>query len=84
MQCLMGGWWGEYSFRCQPVDYSENPTAIRVSSPRISFSLSDSAGCSDDDDDDKITATVPDPCIIYPTLLIEMKIYYSPDVYICI
>lgn len=27
----MGGWWGEYSFRCQPVDYSDSPTAIRVS-----------------------------------------------------
>lgn len=31
MQCLMGGWWGEYSFRCQPVDRSSNPTATRVS-----------------------------------------------------
>ena len=30
-QSLMGGWWGQYSFRCQPVDYSNNPTALRVS-----------------------------------------------------
>ncbi|XP_058806698.1 elongation of very long chain fatty acids protein AAEL008004-like isoform X3 [Phymastichus coffea] len=29
-ESLMGGWWGEYSFRCQPVDYSDNPTAIRM------------------------------------------------------
>ncbi|XP_033326289.1 very long chain fatty acid elongase AAEL008004 isoform X2 [Megalopta genalis] len=29
-ECLMGGWWGEYSFRCQPVDYSDSPTAIRM------------------------------------------------------
>ncbi|XP_076278012.1 very long chain fatty acid elongase AAEL008004 isoform X3 [Lasioglossum baleicum] len=29
-ECLMGGWWGHYSFRCQPVDYSNNPTAIRM------------------------------------------------------
>lgn len=30
-QYLMSGWWGSYSFRCQPVDYSNNPTALRVS-----------------------------------------------------
>ncbi|XP_076686841.1 very long chain fatty acid elongase AAEL008004 isoform X4 [Andrena cerasifolii] len=29
-ECLMGGWWGQYSFRCQPVDYTDNPTAIRM------------------------------------------------------
>lgn len=29
-ECLMGGWWGEYSFRCQPVDKSHNPTAMRM------------------------------------------------------
>ncbi|XP_017890685.1 elongation of very long chain fatty acids protein AAEL008004-like isoform X1 [Ceratina calcarata] len=29
-ESLMGGWWGHYSFRCQPVDYSNNPTAIRI------------------------------------------------------
>ncbi|KAG7196479.1 hypothetical protein KM043_007920 [Ampulex compressa] len=29
-ECLMGGWWGQYSFRCQPVDYSNSPTAIRM------------------------------------------------------
>uniref|UniRef100_A0A1B6FPY0 Elongation of very long chain fatty acids protein n=2 Tax=Cuerna arida TaxID=1464854 RepID=A0A1B6FPY0_9HEMI len=30
-ECLMGGWWGEYSFRCQPVDYSNSSSATRVS-----------------------------------------------------
>lgn len=30
----MGGWWGEYSFRCQPVDKTSSPTATRVSSCR--------------------------------------------------
>jgi len=35
-QCLMGGWWNQYSFRCQPVDYSNSPTAIRVSAPNWS------------------------------------------------
>ncbi|XP_011865612.1 PREDICTED: elongation of very long chain fatty acids protein AAEL008004 isoform X2 [Vollenhovia emeryi] len=29
-ECLMGGWWSQYSFRCQPVDYSNSPTAIRM------------------------------------------------------
>ncbi|KAK6639768.1 hypothetical protein RUM43_008043 [Polyplax serrata] len=29
-ECLMGGWWGQYSFTCQPVDYSSSPTAIRI------------------------------------------------------
>lgn len=28
----MGGWWGEYSFRCQPVDNSGSASATRVSS----------------------------------------------------
>nr|CAD7395075.1 unnamed protein product [Timema cristinae] len=27
--CLMGGWWGHYSFQCQPVDKTNSPTAIR-------------------------------------------------------
>nr|XP_024214935.1 elongation of very long chain fatty acids protein AAEL008004 isoform X2 [Halyomorpha halys] len=27
---LMSGWWGEYSFRCQPVDYSYSPVALRM------------------------------------------------------
>lgn len=27
----MGGWWGEYSFRCQPVDHSTSGRAMRVS-----------------------------------------------------
>lgn len=30
-QSLMGGWLKHYSFRCQPVDYTENPVATRVS-----------------------------------------------------
>ncbi|XP_072757775.1 very long chain fatty acid elongase AAEL008004 isoform X2 [Anoplolepis gracilipes] len=29
-ECLMGGWWDQYSLRCQPVDYSNSPTAIRM------------------------------------------------------
>ncbi|KAH8247154.1 hypothetical protein KR032_011526 [Drosophila birchii] len=29
-ECLMGGWWGSYSFRCQPVDYSDSPTSRRI------------------------------------------------------
>ncbi|XP_024083450.1 elongation of very long chain fatty acids protein AAEL008004 isoform X2 [Cimex lectularius] len=29
-ECLMGGWLREYSFRCQPVDYSDSPTTIRM------------------------------------------------------
>ncbi|XP_012154336.1 very long chain fatty acid elongase AAEL008004 isoform X2 [Megachile rotundata] len=29
-ESLMGGWWGHYSFRCQPVDYSNDPTAVRM------------------------------------------------------
>ena len=28
VQILRGGWWGDYSFRCQPVDYSNNPKAL--------------------------------------------------------
>ncbi|KAK9711119.1 GNS1/SUR4 family [Popillia japonica] len=27
---LMSGWWGSYSFRCQPVDYSNSPMALRM------------------------------------------------------
>ncbi|KAL2725042.1 elongation of very long chain fatty acids protein AAEL008004-like [Vespula squamosa] len=29
-QCLASGWWGVYSFRCQPVDYSDDPMALRM------------------------------------------------------
>ncbi|XP_044726822.1 elongation of very long chain fatty acids protein AAEL008004-like isoform X2 [Chrysoperla carnea] len=29
-ECLMGGWWGQYSFQCQPVDNSESETAVRM------------------------------------------------------
>lgn len=32
-ECLMGGWWGEYSFRCQPVDHGTTGRAMRVSVP---------------------------------------------------
>ncbi|KAG6439623.1 hypothetical protein O3G_MSEX000929 [Manduca sexta] len=28
---LMSGWWGHYDFRCQLVDYSRSPMAMRVS-----------------------------------------------------
>ena len=31
-QSLMGGWLFHYSLKCQPVDYSDDPIAIRVSS----------------------------------------------------
>ncbi|KAF6198178.1 hypothetical protein GE061_007925 [Apolygus lucorum] len=27
---LMSGWWGSYSFRCQPVDYTTSPMAMRM------------------------------------------------------
>ncbi|XP_036323390.1 elongation of very long chain fatty acids protein isoform X1 [Rhagoletis pomonella] len=27
---LMSGWWGNYSFKCQPVDYSNSPLAMRM------------------------------------------------------
>lgn len=27
----MGGWLNHYSLRCQPVDYTDNPVALRVS-----------------------------------------------------
>uniref|UniRef100_A0A0K8TP99 Elongation of very long chain fatty acids protein n=1 Tax=Tabanus bromius TaxID=304241 RepID=A0A0K8TP99_TABBR len=27
---LRSGWWGHYSFKCQPVDYSTNPIALRM------------------------------------------------------
>ncbi|KAH8414537.1 hypothetical protein KR215_008493 [Drosophila sulfurigaster] len=27
---LMSGWWGNYSFACQPVDYSNSPMAMRM------------------------------------------------------
>ena len=30
-QIAMSGWANSYSYRCQPVDYSDNPLAIRVS-----------------------------------------------------
>ncbi|KAB7499339.1 Elongation of very long chain fatty acids protein [Armadillidium nasatum] len=26
----MSGWFGKYSYRCQPVDYSDDPTAVRM------------------------------------------------------
>lgn len=37
MQCLMGGWWRQYSFRCQPVDYTRSHSAVRVSKICIHF-----------------------------------------------
>lgn len=27
---LQSGWWGHYSFKCQPVDYSTSPMAMRM------------------------------------------------------
>lgn len=29
-ECLASGWLGRYSFRCQPVDYSNDPVALRM------------------------------------------------------
>ncbi|CAH2991927.1 unnamed protein product [Chilo suppressalis] len=29
---LVSGWWNDYEFSCQPVDYSDNPKAIRMAS----------------------------------------------------
>lgn len=36
-QGLQGGWMGKYSFACQPVDYSDDPTAVRVSNKFTQF-----------------------------------------------
>lgn len=33
-QLIMSGWGTGYSFRCDVVDYSESPQALRVSHPR--------------------------------------------------
>ncbi|GAB0087458.1 Elongation of very long chain fatty acids protein [Sergentomyia squamirostris] len=27
---LQSGWWGHYSFKCQPVDYTRSPMAMRM------------------------------------------------------
>lgn len=37
LQYLQSGWWGHYDFRCQPVDYSRNPIAMRVSRVILCF-----------------------------------------------
>ncbi|XP_065372435.1 very long chain fatty acid elongase AAEL008004 isoform X2 [Calliphora vicina] len=29
-ECLMGGWWGHYSFTCQPVEYNDHPRTKRM------------------------------------------------------
>uniref|UniRef100_A0A0C9RDQ9 Elongation of very long chain fatty acids protein n=1 Tax=Fopius arisanus TaxID=64838 RepID=A0A0C9RDQ9_9HYME len=29
-ESLASGWWNDYSFRCQPVDYSKSPKAMRM------------------------------------------------------
>ncbi|VVC25765.1 Hypothetical protein CINCED_3A017549 [Cinara cedri] len=29
-ECMMGGWWGEYSLSCQPVDYTNKPSTVRM------------------------------------------------------
>lgn len=31
VELLYAGWWNDYSFRCQPVDYSNDEKALRVS-----------------------------------------------------
>lgn len=30
LQSLRAGWWNDYSYRCQPIDYSTNPKAMRM------------------------------------------------------
>ncbi|XP_075150573.1 very long chain fatty acid elongase AAEL008004 isoform X2 [Haematobia irritans] len=29
-ECLMGGWWGNYNFTCQPVEYEDSPRVNRM------------------------------------------------------
>lgn len=36
----MSGWWGHYSLKCQPVDYSNSPMAMRVGSDHCSINQS--------------------------------------------
>ena len=31
LQLMRAGWWRDYSYRCQPVDYSNSPKALLVS-----------------------------------------------------
>lgn len=38
-QSLMGGWLNHYSLRCQPVDYTDNPIATRVSYKVLIYAL---------------------------------------------
>lgn len=35
----MSGWWLDYSYTCQPVDYSQNQKALRVSILKSTFLL---------------------------------------------
>lgn len=35
----MSGWWGHYSFKCQPVDYSNSPMAMRVGCDQCSMKI---------------------------------------------
>lgn len=37
MKFLMGGWLYDYSFGCQPVDFSNSPQALRVRQELIGF-----------------------------------------------
>ena len=43
LQCLMGGWLNHYNYNCQPVDYSDDAIAMRVSvlrqTPESTFNL---------------------------------------------
>lgn len=44
----MSGWWGHYDFRCQLVDYSRSPMAMRVSRLfRTIFACPAAQGCLD-------------------------------------
>lgn len=39
LQGLEGGWRKHYNYRCQPVDYTRNPIAMRVSISFIQFKI---------------------------------------------
>lgn len=77
VQCLMGGWWGEYSFRCQPVDHSASPTATRVSSLLSCQRHGNGIYVCN-----KKSKTQPSP-LVWDTVLFTLKlcIIFSPHVY---
>lgn len=44
-QHLMSGWLLDYSYKCQPVDYSHNPTALRVNNVSLIYIFSNINPC---------------------------------------